>query len=63
LYSEGAGIIPQPENVPQRRAEEATATSREVAELREQVQEMRKEMEALRAEVRRLLERETKDRR
>lgn len=38
------------------------ATSREIDELRNQVREMRQEMEALRAEVRRLVERETRER-
>ena len=62
LYSEGGRVVPQPDNVPQGHAAESSATSREIEELRGQMREMRQEMEALRAEVRRLLERESRDR-
>jgi chromosome segregation ATPase len=62
LHSEGGRVAPQPDNVPQGHAAESSATSREIAELRGQVREMRQEMEALRAEVRRLLERDARDR-
>jgi DNA repair exonuclease SbcCD ATPase subunit len=62
LQGEGRRPAPQPTEA-RVSGEERPAVARELDELRAQMREMRQEMEALRADVRKLLERETREKR